>query len=136
VNDFPSSAEISPKFHAKDSHGADAVAHEIDGEFVVPEGSRVRAWTRVELHKKKLWHRLEDEQVIAADPQDPSLSFVRNYPFRSSSAAAVVVLGRTANGRAEWKLDDGTAYGEWQNLAIDLTAPRMEQAVKGGISGG
>ena len=33
--------------------------------------------------------------------------FVQNYKFTSSSAAACVVLGRSANGRKEWTLLDG-----------------------------
>ena len=33
--------------------------------------------------------------------------FMQDYKFTSSSAAACVILGRSANGRIEWKDRDG-----------------------------
>lgn len=39
--------------------------------------------------------------------------FVENHTFTSSSAAAAVVLGRSANGRKEWTLLDGRTYGKY-----------------------
>ncbi len=42
--------------------------------------------------------------------------FVRDYTFTSSSAAASVVLGRSANGRREWTLLDGRTYGKYGGL--------------------
>jgi len=45
--------------------------------------------------------------------------FVKDYTFNSSSAAASVVLGRSANGRKEWTLLDGRTYGKLGNLESD-----------------
>ena len=45
--------------------------------------------------------------------------FVRDYTFTSSSAAACVVLGRSANGRKEWTLLDGRTYGKYGGLDSD-----------------
>lgn len=42
--------------------------------------------------------------------------FVKNYTFSSSSAAAAVVLGRSANGRKEWTLLDGRTYGKYGQI--------------------
>ena len=42
--------------------------------------------------------------------------FVKDYTFASSSAAASVVLGRSANGRKEWTLLDGRTYGKYGNV--------------------
>ena len=39
--------------------------------------------------------------------------FITDYIFSSSSAAASVVLGRSANGRKEWVLLDGRSYGKY-----------------------
>ena len=36
--------------------------------------------------------------------------FTIDYPFTSVSAAAAVVLGRSANGRKEWTKLDGQSY--------------------------
>ena len=45
--------------------------------------------------------------------------FVEDHTFTSSSAAASVVLGRSANGRKEWTLLDGRTYGKYGGLDID-----------------
>ena len=37
--------------------------------------------------------------------------FTTDFEFSSSSTAAIVVLGRSANGRKEWRLLDGRSYG-------------------------
>ena len=46
--------------------------------------------------------------------------FTKDYTFSSSSAAASVVLGRSANGRKEWTLLDGRTYGKYGQLDSDL----------------
>ena len=45
--------------------------------------------------------------------------FSQDYTFTSSSAAACVVLGRSANGRKEWTLLDGRTYGKYGGLDSD-----------------
>ena len=45
--------------------------------------------------------------------------FVRDYTFTSTSAAACVVLGRSANGRKEWTLLDGRTYGKYGGVDSD-----------------
>ena len=50
--------------------------------------------------------------------------FLQNYSFSSVSAAAAAIVGRSANGRTEWKLEsDGRTYAEWEadELAKDNT---------------
>ena len=42
--------------------------------------------------------------------------FIKDYIFSSSSAAAAVVLGRSANGRKEWTLLDGRSYGKFGQI--------------------
>ena len=44
--------------------------------------------------------------------------FVKDYLFTSSSAAACVVLGRSANGRKEWTLLDGRTYGKYGGIEL------------------
>ena len=40
--------------------------------------------------------------------------FTQDYSFSSPSTAAAVVLGRSANGRIEWKAADGRTLKELQ----------------------
>ena len=49
----------------------------------------------------RLRQLLTDEGVLAT--QNGNFVFVRDYLFSSPSAAAGVVLGRSANGWVEWK---------------------------------
>ena len=47
-------------------------------------------------------------------PDGDHLVFTQDYSFNSPSAAAAVVLGRTANGRVEWKDKSGTSLKKIQ----------------------
>ena len=42
--------------------------------------------------------------------------FTQDFPFSSPSTAAAVVLGRSANGRIEWKDSKGRTLKELQAL--------------------
>jgi len=101
--------------------GIQATAREIDGEFTVLKGSDARmAWTSVEHAYKVLREKLVQEGVIVPAHEGGTMRFARNQVFASPSAAAAVVLGRTANGRQEWKIQDsGVSYGDWQAQGID-----------------
>ena len=43
----------------------------------------------------------------------------RDVPFGSPSTAAAVALGRSSNGRIEWKSPDGGTYGDWENRGVE-----------------
>lgn len=43
----------------------------------------------------------------------------RDIPFSSPSTAAAVALGRSSNGRLEWKSADGGTYGDWENRGVE-----------------
>ena len=49
--------------------------------------------------------RLIQEEVIKKEQE--KMIFTRDYLFSSPSAAAMIVLGRSANGRTEWKTVKG-----------------------------
>lgn len=99
-----------------------AVAREVDGEFTVLAGSHVREkWIGSDHHdgynilRDRLMH---DSTILPA--QDGRLQFTHDTVFSSPSAAAAVVVGRGANGRNDWRVQDtGISYGEWQNQGID-----------------
>lgn len=130
----PSSAgdgtpEASPLFRmVREKFDVDATAQEIDGEFIVREGSTVRhEWSAGDHSYKKLRQQLESDGTLALTPEGSAMMFTHDHVFASPSAAAAVVLGRNSNGRLEWRVDgSSTTYGAWQeNL---LAAAMMGQA--------
>lgn len=48
------------------------------------------------------------------------LRLTEDYVFPSPSQAAMVLLGRTANGRIEWKSSDGTTLKELQTVGMPV----------------
>ncbi|TSA82163.1 DUF4357 domain-containing protein [Deinococcus detaillensis] len=79
-------------------------------------GSTVRAESSPSLANhsySNLRPNLIDRGDIAPNAQG-ELVFTRDTAFNSPSAAAVAVLGRSANGRTTWKVaGSDTDYGEW-----------------------
>ncbi len=47
--------------------------------------------------------------------QNDSAEFKEDYVFSSPSTAAMVVLGRNANGLTEWKLKNGKTLKEFES---------------------
>jgi len=47
-------------------------------------------------------------------PAGDQLKFMQDYTFNSPSLAAAIVLGRAANGRIEWKDNNGKTLKEFQ----------------------
>ena len=101
-----------------------AAAREIDGEFTVLEGSGARmTWTGVEHAYKVLRDKLVREGAIVAAHDGSAMRFARDQVFASPSAAAAVVVGRTANGRNDWKIQtSGISFGDWQTQGIEQAA--------------
>lgn len=113
---------VSPVFELQSrKHGLAATAQEIDGEFIVLEGSTARnSWNGVDDGYKRLREKLEQDGTIEISVSGPVARFTRNHVFASPSAAAAVVTGRSANGRNEWKIPvSGVSFGSWQNQEIE-----------------
>lgn len=80
--------------------------------FVVQGGSKVADHTTLSFETQahgffKLRKRLIEDGIIDAQYQ-----FVNDYEFSSPSAAAAIVLGRSANGLTEWRTEDGKKLKE------------------------
>lgn len=75
--------------------------------FVVYGGSVGRATTVPSIHAygTQIRNALIDKGILVVD--DPHIRLTEDYGFPSPSTAAMVRLGRTSNGRIEWKSDDG-----------------------------
>lgn len=113
---------VSPVFELRSKkHGFVATAQEIDGEFIVLEGSTARnSWNGVDDGYKSLREKLEQDGTIEISVSGPVAQFTRNHVFASPSAAAAAVTGRSANGRNEWKIPvSGVSFGSWQNQEIE-----------------
>ncbi len=64
--------------------------------------------------------KLVREGAIVPGHDGRTMRFARNQVFASPSAAAAVVVGRTANGRNDWKLQgSGVTFGTWQAQGIE-----------------
>jgi hypothetical protein len=59
-------------------------------------------------------HRIELQKNGVLVPDGDRLRFTQDFTFTSPSLAAAVVLGRTANGRIEWKTADGQTLKQLQ----------------------
>lgn len=92
-----------------------------NGEVVVLSGSQIiKEWVgkriyHVNLQKKHA--ELLGSEIV--EIKEGHGVFVQNYAFSSLSAAAAVILGRSANGRLEWRLQNtGQTYAEWEDQQL------------------
>ena len=93
--------------------GGNATGNPLDGDkFVVLTGSRISNDVTDGFQQTYLDLR----NSLIADGTIADGVFTKDYTFGSSSAAACVVLGRSANGRKEWTLLDGRPYGKYGQL--------------------
>jgi hypothetical protein len=82
--------------------------------FIVLAGSTARADHGVSLIGSGL--RLKNDLFASGvlKAEGSVLRFTQDYSFNSPSFAATIVLGRSANGRLEWKAADGRTLKELQ----------------------
>lgn len=116
-----------PVFHLYiKKYDCTAYAQIIDGEFTVLKGSKIAPKTTQKKNvtegtlkqfesRKRRREQLFNSGVIAADDEG-LLVLTRDVQFTSPSDAAAFVRGRaSANGRIEWKTEDGGTYADWEN---------------------
>lgn len=98
-------------------HGIRAAAKLENGEFIVQAGSIARRTWVGKGYESTTYGQLYEELVrmgVLAD-QGNQRVFNQNYAFKSPSAAAAVVNGRSTNGTTEWKLQGQTkTYKQWE----------------------
>ncbi|MBY0412187.1 MAG: GIY-YIG nuclease family protein [Burkholderiaceae bacterium] len=97
--------------------GVQATGYEASQGFVVRAGSQAVAGTAPSMaqHVRGMFdlrQELISNGVLAL--QGGLYQFTQDYSFSSPSTAAAVVLGRSANGRVEWKTVDGRTLKELQ----------------------
>lgn len=94
-------------FYIEAARGANAKGQQTNEGFVVLKDSEVADSVTNSFPKNWLSLRssLIEDGVIAQ--QGSKLMFTKDFLFSSPSAAAAIVMGRSANGLTEWKLSDG-----------------------------
>jgi len=97
--------------------GVQATGYEASQGFVVRAGSQAVADTVPSMAQHvrgffDLRQELITNGVLAL--QGALFQFTQDYTFSAPSTAAAVVLGRSANGRVEWKAADGRTLKEIQ----------------------
>lgn len=97
---------------------AQAEGEDQPGGFVVLAGSLARRDETPTLSKpiRELRKRLIKEGRLV--PEGKSIRLTSNHEFGSPSTAASVMLGRSANGRTEWKTADGRTLKELQESEL------------------
>ncbi|MCD4790490.1 MAG: GIY-YIG nuclease family protein [Bacteroidales bacterium] len=101
-------------FYIKAARGADAQGVPTSDGFVVIKGSKVASSTVPSMFQnfKQLRNKLIGNVVIILN--NGNLEFSEDYVFSSPSTAAIIIMGRTANGLSEWKLKDGTTLKDFE----------------------
>lgn len=95
------------------------------GEFIVEAGSAAcLTWTGVGAQTNG-YNRLREQLLSSGVLQieGERCLFASNYVFKSPSAAAAVVLGRSANGLVEWHTPSGLTYKDWEQSQIATSQP-------------
>lgn len=109
-----SKQEAKETFFIKAARGADAQGKPTSDGFVVFKGSKVASSTVPSITDsfKKFRNQLIENGVI--EQHNGLMVFTEDYIFSSPSTAAVIVMGRNANGLTEWKLKDGTTLKDYE----------------------
>jgi len=122
---FEEKRESKPKykqeqetFFIQAARGADAQGEPTSDGFVVLKGSIIAnsAVPSLSSNLLRLRDSLIDNGIIQSINGIYELS--EDFVFSSPSTAAVVVLGRNANGLTEWKLKDGTTLKSFESKSI------------------
>ncbi len=116
---FEEKREFKPKqkqatFFIKAARGADGQGEPTSDGFVVFKGSKAAATIVNSMTSNFITYRqkLIDEGVLV-DKGD-FFEFTDDYIFSSPSTAAVMVMGRNANGLTEWKSKDGKTLKDFE----------------------
>lgn len=116
---FDEKREFKPKlkhstFAIKAARGADGQGGPTSDGFVVFKGSKASATIVNSLTSNFIAFRqkLIDEGILIN--KEEYYEFSDDYIFSSPSTAAIIVMGRSANGLTEWKQKDGKTLKEYE----------------------
>ena len=128
---FDEKREFKPKqkheiFSIKAARGADGQGEPSSDGFVVLKGSKAAGAIVNSMTQNfiTLRQKLINEGVLVNKGE--YYEFSDDYIFSSPSTAAVMVMGRNANGLTEWKQKDGKTLKEFENNE-KTTNPQIAQ---------
>ena len=117
---FEEKREFNPKqkqttFFIKTTRGADAQGEQSSDGFVVFKGSKAAPTNVNSMFPNFINYRqkLIDEGVLLN--KEEYLEFTDDYIFSAPSTAAIIIMGRNANGLTEWKTKDGKTLKEFES---------------------
>lgn len=128
TNLLTSAAPVEARFSlGSRRHGLHATAVLRGGEFIVEAGSGARSAWEGKAGQTTSYGPLHTELIRSGVlvPDGDQSRFTRDYTFKSSSAAAAVIFGRSASGPASWRVDgEDITYKDWEarQLAPPLAA--------------
>lgn len=93
------------------------------GGFIVCEGSTAVTTEVESIHQYMVTLRKDLIEQGVMVPDGKFLRLTRDYDLSSPSTAAGVLLGRTANGRVEWKDGQGRTLREIQEAEAETQPP-------------
>ncbi|SES12874.1 DUF4357 domain-containing protein [Salipaludibacillus aurantiacus] len=105
-------------FYISGPRNAEAQALNEENGFMVLKGSSFAQGTSDSFSRSNQALRdslIKNNKLIN---KDEKLILVENYTFDSPSAAASVVLGRNANGRTEWRNEEGKSFANFTNFEV------------------
>lgn len=124
---FDEKREFKPKqkqevFFIKAARGADGQGKPTSDGFVVFKNSKAAATIVNSMTPNYISYRqkLIDEGVLLS--KSGYYEFSEDYIFSSPSAAAVIVMGRSANGLTEWKTRSGKILKYVESNKEDITS--------------
>lgn len=113
--------------YIKGARGANAIGKRTTDGFVVFKNSEV-ATSTVESYRKKGLNKLRDELIengVIVKKGD-GLIFNQDFLFSSPSAAAMAIMGRSANGLMEWKNSSGTILRDIEEQEISQANKQIQ----------
>ncbi len=119
--------ELEEFFYVRGARGADGRGKRTSDGFVVFSGSKVAVDTVPSFPKgfNALRDELIDNEIIVSKGEEFVLA--SDYLFSSPSAAAAVIMGRSANGLIEWKNAKGKELKAVEESEISKANQSMQQ---------
>ena len=102
-------------FYIKSTRGADASGEPTSDGFLVFKDSHAAEETVKSLTSS--FRRFRDQLIENGTLKEGNGCYVfeEDYVFSSPSTAAVIVMGRNANGLTEWKMQSGTTLKQYES---------------------
>ena len=121
-------------FYIKGARGADGRGKRTSDGFVVFSGSKIAIDTVPSFPKgfNSLRDELIDNEIIVSRGEEFVLA--SDYLFSSPSAAAAVIMGRSANGLIEWKNAKGKELKSVEELEISKANKSMQFICDGSVN--